>query len=62
MPQPKATRTSLNGSTDCYTVFSMGRKRLWDFLIRATDYATVMSQTAMPDTVTTLLIRGHILI
>ena len=42
--------------------FSMGRKRLWDFLIRATDYATVMSQTAMPDTVTTLLIRGHILI
>lgn len=40
----------------------MGRKRLWDFLVRATDYATVMSQTAMPDTVTTLLIRGHILI
>jgi chemotaxis methyl-accepting protein methylase len=49
----------------------MGRKRLWDFLVRATDTdtdiltrcsQTVMSQTAMPDTVTTLLIRGHILI
>ena len=49
-------------SMDQQTVFSMGRKRLWDFLIWATDYATVMSQTAMPHTVTTLLIRGHILI